>query len=61
MCRKYSMDAKILGGKYLRKYGMLTVERYFKSDALDETFSKVILFILFQNILCKIYSAEYGF
>ena len=45
MCGKYSMDAKILGGKYLRKYGMLTVERYFTSDALDEgdfihTFSK---------------------
>jgi len=37
------MDAKILGGKYLRKYGMLIVERYFKSDALDEKVSKVIL------------------
>ena len=41
MCGKYSMDENILGGKYLRKYGMLTVERYFKSDALDETVSSL--------------------
>ena len=27
---------------------MLTVERFFKSDALGETVSKVILFILFK-------------
>ena len=39
----------------------MTVERYFKIDALDEAVSKVILFINFQNILCKIFSAEYGF
>ena len=51
MCGKYSIDKKNYKGEgniWGNMVLMLTVERFFKSDALGETVSKVILFILFK-------------